>query len=81
MSSGHGGARAGAGRPAGRVSEVKVRLSQLARELSDAAFKALVDVCRLPSFTGRRARGFGKPLPAFSSEYHEPSLLDSLCNF
>ncbi len=89
MSSGHGGKRAGAGRPAGRVSEAKVRLSQLAREHSDVAFMALVDVCengtseaaRITAAIALLDRGFGKPLPAFSSEYHEPSLLDSLVNF
>ena len=89
MSSGRGGKRAGAGRPAGRVSEVKVRLSQLAREHSDAAFKTLVDVCengtsesaRIAAAIALLDRGFGKPLPAYSREYDEPSLLDSLCNF
>ncbi len=89
MSSGHGGKRAGAGRPAGRVSEAKVRLSQLAREHSDAAFKALVDVCengisesaRITAAVALLDRGFGKPRQAISREYDEPSLLDSLLDF
>ena len=89
MSSGHGGQRAGAGRPAGRVSEVKVRLSQLAREHSDAAFKTLVDICengnsetaRITAAVALLDRWFGKPRQAISREYDEPSLLDSLLDF
>jgi len=83
MSSGHGGKRAGAGRPAGRVSEVKVRLSQLAREHSDLAFKALVDVCengtsetaRITAAVALLDRGFGKPREADWNQYSEPSPL------
>ena len=80
MSSGHGGQRDGAGRPAGRVSEAKVRLSQLAREHSDAAFKTLVDICENGTSEGARVkaavalldRGYGKPREAELSEYYAP---------
>ncbi len=85
----HGGKRDGAGRPAGRVSEVKVRLSQLAREHSDAAFKTLVDICENGTSEGARIkaavalldRGFGKPREADFSQYYEPSPLDDLLTF
>ncbi len=89
MSSGHGGQRAGAGRPAGRVSEVKVRLSQLAREHSDTAFATLVDVCengtsesaRISAAVALLDRGFGKPIAAFYSEYKEPSPFEEFLKF
>jgi hypothetical protein len=92
MSSGHGGQRAGAGRPAGRVSEVKLTLSQLAREHSGEAFKTLVDICRNGTSETARItaavalldRGFGKPLKAFDREYYEyeePSSFDKFLRF
>ena len=89
MSSGHGGQRAGAGRPEGRVSEAKLRLSQLAREHSDAAFKTLVDICENGTSEGARIkaavalldRGYGKPREAEYRQYYEPSPLDDLLTF
>jgi hypothetical protein len=84
VNSGHGGKRDGAGRPVGAVSAAKVRLSQLAREHSDAAFATLVDVCENETSEGARIsaavalldRGYGKLRQAFTREYEEPSLLD-----
>ena len=66
-----------------------MRLSQLAREHSDAAFNTLVDICengtseaaRISAAVALLDRGFGKPLPAAPREFAEPSPLDSLLNF
>ncbi len=88
MSKGHGGQRKGAGRPTGAVSVAKARLSQLAREHTDTAFKTLVDVCENGTSDGARItaavalldRGFGKPIEAFPREYEEPSPLDDMLN-
>ncbi len=89
MSSGHGGQRAGAGRPAGRVSEAKVRLSQFAREHTDTAITTLVDVCENGTSEGARIkaavalldRGYGKPREADWSQYSEPSPLNDFQMF
>jgi len=89
MGNGHGGQRAGAGRPAGRESEAKLLLSQLAREHSAAAFATLVDICENGTSEGARIkaavalldRGFGKPREADFSQYYEPSPLDDLLTF
>ncbi len=89
MSSGHGGQRAGAGRPAGRESEAKLLLSQLAREHSAAAFATLVDICENGTSEGARIkaavalldRGFGKPREADWSQYSEPSPLNDFQMF
>jgi hypothetical protein len=84
VNSGHGGKRDGAGRPVGAVSAAKVRLPQLAREHSDAAFSTLVDVCENGASEGARItaavalldRGFGKPREASYCQYDEPSEFD-----
>ena len=58
----------------GAVSAAKVRLSQLAREHSDAAFATLVDVCENGTSEGARitaAVGIGKTVP--SSRPYGPS--------
>ena len=89
MGNGHGGQRAGAGRPAGRESEAKLLLSQLAREHSAAAFATLVDICENGTSEGARIkaavalldRGFGKPREADCSEYYEPSPLSDFQMF
>jgi hypothetical protein len=63
------------------ASAAKLRLSQLAREHSDAAFATLVDVCANGTSEGARItaaialldRGFGKPREASHCQYDEPS--------
>ena len=89
MSGSHGGKRDGAGRPAGRVSEVKVRLFQFAREHSNTAFATLVDVCengtsesaRIKASVALLDRGFGKPCEAEWGQYSEPSPLNDFQTF
>jgi hypothetical protein len=84
VNSGHGGKRDCAGRPVGAVSTAKVRLSQLAREHSDAAFATLADICENGTSEGARIsaavafldRGFGKPREAEHRQYSEPSEFD-----
>ena len=68
-----GGAREGAGRPAGTPNratvDMKARLSELAREHTAAAFDTLVDVCenglnetaRISAATAILDRGYGRP--------------------
>jgi hypothetical protein len=68
-----GGAREGAGRPAGSPNratvDMKARLSELARQHTSIALDTLVDVCengqsesaRIAAATAILDRGFGKP--------------------
>jgi hypothetical protein len=68
-----GGAREGAGRPAGTpnraTADMKARLSELARQHTQIALDALIDVCenglnetaRISAATAILDRGFGKP--------------------
>ena len=83
-----GGARQGAGRPAGSQNratvDMKARLSMLAREYTYTAFQALVDVAengtsetaRIAAATALLDRGFGKPREADFKQYSEPSPFD-----
>ena len=69
----HGGMREGSGRPAGAgnkaTSELKLNLSELAREYTNDAFSALVgvmntsqsDSARIAAATAILDRGYGKP--------------------
>lgn len=83
-----GGARQGAGRPAGSHNratvDMKARLSMLAREYTYTAFQELVEVAengtsetaRIAAATALLDRGFGKPREADYSQYSEPSPFD-----
>jgi hypothetical protein len=74
--SGHGGHRENAGRPVGSANrataDMKVRLSDLARQHTSIALNTLVDVCenglnetaRISAATAILDRGFGKPREA-----------------
>jgi len=85
-----GGKRNGAGRPPGAINkataDAKARLSQLARQHTNVAFAALVDVAESGKTEGARItaacaildRAFGKPREAGSTEYQEPSPLDDI---
>ena len=85
-----GGAREGAGRPVGSPNratvDMKVRLSELARQHSSTALDALVDVCengqsdsaRIAAATALLDRGFGRPREAGLTQYTAPSPLDDL---
>lgn len=71
-----GGAREGAGRPVGSPNratvDMKVRLSELARQHTQIALDTLVDICenglnetaRISAATAILDRGFGKPREA-----------------
>ena len=88
-----GGARKGAGRPAGSRNratvDMKSRLSVLAREYTYAAFDALLDVCengtsdsaRIAAATALLDRGFGKPREAEDKQYSAPGFLDDIMEF
>jgi len=85
----HGGKRKGAGRPSGTVNrataEQKRRLSEFAREHTNIAFAALIDIAengqsetaRISAACAILDRGFGKPREAGLSEYSETGPLDS----
>ena len=72
----HGGMREGSGRPAGAVnratSELKLNLSELAREYTNDALDALVEVmqssqsdsARIAAATAILDRGYGRPTTA-----------------
>lgn len=76
----HGGARPGAGRPAGGVSEAKRRLSELARDHAGVAVQALADIAangqsetaRISAAVALLDRGFGKPREATLGQYRDP---------
>ena len=80
----HGGMRKGSGRPAGAVnkatSELKLNLSELAREYTNDALDTLVDVmksgqsesARIAAATAILDRGYGRPTKATSLEVNAP---------
>ena len=80
----HGGIREGSGRPAGAVnkatSELKLNLSELAREYTNDALDTLVDVmksgqsesARIAAATAILDRGYGRPTKATSLEVNAP---------
>lgn len=85
-----GGKRDGAGRPPGAVNkataDAKARLSQLARQHTDVAFAALVNIAENGQAEGARItaacaildRAFGKPREAGMTQYQVPNPLDEL---
>ena len=80
----HGGTREGSGRPAGAVnkatSELKLNLSELAREYTNDALSALVgvmntsqsDSARIAAATAILDRGYGRPTKTTSLELAPP---------
>jgi len=82
----HGGMREGSGRPAGAVnkatSELKLNLSELAREYTNDALETLVEVmksgqsdsARIAAATAILDRGYGRPTKITSLEVMEPFL-------
>ena len=80
----HGGIREGSGRPAGAVnkatSELKLNLSELAREYTQDALSALVgvmntsqsDSARIAAATAILDRGYGRPTKTTSLEVNAP---------
>ena len=80
----HGGIREGSGRPTGAVnratSELKLNLSELAREYTNDALDALVEVmqssqsdsARIAAATAILDRGYGRPTKTTSFEVNAP---------
>ena len=80
----HGGMREGSGRPSGAVnratSELKLNLSELAREYTNDALDTLVDVmqssqsdsARIAAATAILDRGYGRPTKTTSLEVNAP---------
>ena len=80
----HGGMREGSGRPAGvsnkATSELKLNLSELAREYTNNALETLVDVmqssqsdsARIAAATAILDRGYGRPTKTTSLEVNAP---------
>ena len=80
----HGGMREGSGRPTGAVnkatSELKLNLSELAREYTNDALDTLVEVmqssqsdsARIAAATAILDRGYGKPTKTTSLEVNAP---------
>ena len=80
----HGGMREGSGRPAGAVnkatSELKLSLSELAREYTNDALDTLIDVmqssqsdsARIAAATAILDRGYGRPTKTTSLEANTP---------
>ena len=80
----HGGMREGSGRPAcagnKATSELKLNLSELAREYTNDALDTLVDVmksgqsesARIAAATAILDRGYGRPTKATSLEVNAP---------
>jgi hypothetical protein len=69
-----GGARTGAGRPKGKVSEAKRTIAEAARGQAEAALKVLIDVAkdsdapaaaRVSAANAILDRGYGKPVAQF----------------
>jgi hypothetical protein len=85
-----GGKRNGAGRPPGAINkatvDAKARLSQLARQHTNVAFSALVEVAengqtenaRITAACAILDRAFGKPREAGFTQYQAPSALDDI---
>ena len=82
----HGGIREGSGRPVGAVnkatSELKLNLSELAREYTNDALETLSEVmksgqsdsARIAAATAILDRGYGRPTKITSLEVMEPFL-------
>ena len=80
----HGGMREGSGRPAGSgnkaTSELKLNLSELAREYTQDALSALAgvmntsqsDSARIAAATAILDRGYGRPTKTTSLEVNAP---------
>ena len=80
----HGGMREGSGRPAGAsnkaTSELKLNLSELAREYTNDALDALVEVmqssqsdsARIAAATAILDRGYGRPTKTTSLKVDAP---------
>ena len=80
----HGGIREGSGRPAGAdnkaTSELKLSLSELAREYTNNALDTLVEVmqssqsdsARIAAATAILDRGYGRPTKTTSLEVNAP---------
>ena len=80
----HGGMRKGSGRPAGSVNkatkELKLSLSELAREYTQDSLMTLVDVmqssqsdsARIAAATAILDRGYGRPTKTTSLEVNTP---------
>ena len=80
----HGGMREGSGRPAGAAnkatSELKLNLSELAREYTNDALDTLIDVmqssqsdsARIAAATAILDRGCGRPTQTTSLEVNAP---------
>jgi len=80
----HGGMREGSGRPSGAVnkatSELKLNLSELARDYTNDALDTLVEVmqssqsdsARIAAATAILDRGYGRPTKATSLEVNAP---------
>jgi endonuclease III len=80
----HGGMREGSGRPSGAAnkatSELKLNLSELAREYTNDALNTLVDVmqssqsdsARIAAATAILDRGYGRPTKTTSLEVNAP---------
>jgi len=80
----HGGIREGSGRPAGAVnkatSELKLNLSELARQHTNDALETLVEVmksgqsdsARIAAATSILDRGYGRPTKTTSLEVNTP---------
>jgi len=88
-----GGKRDGAGRPPGAMNKAtayaKARLSLLARQHTDVAFEALVNIAENGQAEGARItaacaildRAFGKPREAGLTQYQPHSPLDELSDW
>jgi len=82
----HGGTREGSGRPVGAVNKatsgLKLNLSELAREYTNDALDALVEVmksgqsdsARIAAATAVLDRGYGRPIKTASLEVNAPSV-------
>ena len=80
----HGGMREGSGRPSGAfnkaTSELRLNLSELAREYTNDALHTLVDVmqssqsdsARIAAATAILDRGYGRPTKTTSLEVNAP---------
>ena len=80
----HGGMREGSGRPSGAAnkatSELKLNLSELAREYTNDALNTLVDVmqssqsdsARIAAATAILDRGYGRPTKTTALEVNAP---------
>lgn len=85
-----GGKRNGAGRPPGTPNKAtvnaKARLSQIARQHTDVAFAALIEVAekgqtenaRITAACAILDRAFGKPREAGFTQYQAPSAFDEI---